>query len=59
MIAEQRQDSIFGLLKIPFGVNRKEPIFDVKSNTISQLQKIIKNESYVKYTSQFSVKEKI
>jgi endopeptidase La len=48
-----------GLLKIPFGVNRKEPIFDVKSNTISQLQKIMKNESYVKYTSQFSVKDKI
>ena len=48
-----------GLLKIPFGVNRKEPIFDVKNNTISQLQKIIKNESYVKYTSQFSVKDKI
>lgn len=48
-----------GLLKIPFGVNRKEPIFDVKNNTITQLQKIIKNESYVKYTSQFSVKDKI
>jgi len=48
-----------GLLKIPFGVYKKEPIFDVKDDSISKLNKIIKNEFYVKYTSQFSVKDKI
>jgi hypothetical protein len=48
-----------GLLKIPFGVYKKEPIFNVKYDNIQILQKIIKNELYVKYTSQFTVKDNI
>ena len=48
-----------GLLKIPFGVYKKEPIFNVKDNNIQILQKIVKNELYVKYTSEFTVKDNI
>ncbi|RZD39832.1 MAG: hypothetical protein CXT73_07215, partial [Methanobacteriota archaeon] len=36
---------------------KKEPIFNVKDNNVQILQKIIKNELYVKYTSQFTVKD--
>lgn len=48
-----------GLLKIPFGVYKKEPIFNIKDSNVQILQKIIKNELYVKYTSQFTVKDNI